>query len=336
MKLFRKIDNAHKKILSKLILLKIKLINNRNIKIGISSSFEKNSRLKVFGNNGKIHIGKKFSIGYNSEIYSWNNEILIGNNTSINDNCKIYGNIVIGSNCLFASNIYLSSGSHNFKIDPFLPIKDQDRLSDNNEQIIIEDDCWIGFGVVVMQGIYIGKGAVIGSNTVITKDILPYTVNGGIPNKIISNRLDFFKDIYKINFDNKEHWPYIYKGLDYSQFEFKKNLNDFLKINNNFSVFFLSKSSSNKVRIVGASSSIIHLNIMFNDDLYASSESLVGSFESLLHFKTDKSHNFDYFKCLPLKLKENFNIITVKKVQENLTKSQSNNYWLFKSIEYFE
>ena len=61
MKLFRKIDNAHKKILSKLKLLKIKLINNRNIKIGISSSFKKNSRLKVFGNNGKIHIGKFFS-----------------------------------------------------------------------------------------------------------------------------------------------------------------------------------------------------------------------------------------------------------------------------------
>lgn len=336
MKLFRKIDNAYKKILSKLKLLKIKLINNRSIKIGVSSSFKKNSRIKVFSNMGKIHIGKNFSIGYNSEIYAWNKDILIGNNTSINDNCKIYGDIVIGSNCLFASNIYLSSGSHNFKIDPFLPIKDQDRLSVNNEQIIIEDDCWIGFGVVVMKGIYIGKGAVIGSNTVVTKDILPYTVNGGIPNKIISNRLEFFKDIHKINFDNKEDWPYIYKGLDYGQFEFKKNLNDFLKINNNFSVFFLSKSSANKVRIVGASSSIIHLSVMFNDDSYASSESLVGSFETLLYFKTDERHNFDYFKCLPLKLKENFNIITVKIVKENLTNSQGNNYWLFNSIEYCE
>ena len=53
---------------------------------------------------------------------------------------------------------------------------------------IIENDVWIGDGVVIIPGIKIGMGAVIGANSVVTKDVLPYTIVGGVPAKLIKIR----------------------------------------------------------------------------------------------------------------------------------------------------
>ena len=54
--------------------------------------------------------------------------------------------------------------------------------------IIIEDDCWLGSHVTVTKGVRIGKGSVIGANSVVTKDIPPYSVAVGTPAKVIKKR----------------------------------------------------------------------------------------------------------------------------------------------------
>jgi acetyltransferase-like isoleucine patch superfamily enzyme len=54
--------------------------------------------------------------------------------------------------------------------------------------IVIEDDCWLGTGVRVMDGVTIGKGCVIGAGAVVTKDIPPYSVAVGVPARVISQR----------------------------------------------------------------------------------------------------------------------------------------------------
>ena len=51
--------------------------------------------------------------------------------------------------------------------------------------IILEDDCWLGAGVIVLPGIKIGKCSIVGSGAVVTKDVPPYTVVAGVPAKII-------------------------------------------------------------------------------------------------------------------------------------------------------
>ena len=56
--------------------------------------------------------------------------------------------------------------------------------------IEIGNDVWIGYGAVIMQGVKIGDGAIIASCAVVTKDVEPYTVVGGIPAKYIRNRFD--------------------------------------------------------------------------------------------------------------------------------------------------
>jgi acetyltransferase-like isoleucine patch superfamily enzyme len=54
--------------------------------------------------------------------------------------------------------------------------------------ITIEDDCWIGTGVRILDGVTIGQGSVIGAGAVVNKDIPPYSVAVGVPAKVISKR----------------------------------------------------------------------------------------------------------------------------------------------------
>lgn len=64
------------------------------------------------------------------------------------------------------------------------------RSWDNKGDIIIGNDVWIGFEAVIMAGVTIGDGAIIGTRAVVTKDVPPYTVVGGIPAKPIKKRFD--------------------------------------------------------------------------------------------------------------------------------------------------
>ena len=61
---------------------------------------------------------------------------------------------------------------------------------DNKGDIVIGNDVWIGYEAVIMQGVHIGDGAVIGTRAVVTKDVEPYSIVGGIPAKTIRSRFD--------------------------------------------------------------------------------------------------------------------------------------------------
>ena len=59
---------------------------------------------------------------------------------------------------------------------------------DNKGDIVIGNDVWIGFEVVILAGVKIGDGAIIGTRAVVTKDVPPYSIVGGIPAKVIRKR----------------------------------------------------------------------------------------------------------------------------------------------------
>jgi virginiamycin A acetyltransferase len=61
---------------------------------------------------------------------------------------------------------------------------------DNKGDIVIGNDVWIGYEAVVLSGVHIGDGAIVGARAVVTKDVPPYTVVGGIPAKEIKKRFD--------------------------------------------------------------------------------------------------------------------------------------------------
>ena len=83
-----------------------------------------------------------------------------------------------------------------------LNIRDVAKAWDNKGDIVIGNDVWIGYEAVIMAGVTIGDGAIIGTRAVVTKDVAPYTVVGGIPAKPIRKR--FSEDI--ISALIKEQW----------------------------------------------------------------------------------------------------------------------------------
>lgn len=156
-------------------------------------------------------------------------EIKIGSHTSIQDRSILLGDIIIGRYCTIAPNVYMSSGRHYFDLMPALLIKDQDQFVSNDSNLInqhskpvvVEDDCWLGINVFVKSGVTIGKGAIVGANSVVIKNVDPYTIIAGAPAKLIKKRLDFIPP-RSIKADLQNHLPYFYSGFEVSQLTLDK------------------------------------------------------------------------------------------------------------------
>lgn len=111
--------------------------------------------------------------------------LYIGNNSNVGwfTLLDARGGIVVGNNVSVASYAKLITGSHNINSSNFEAIF---------KPIIIEDYAWICTGATIMQGVRIGKGAVIAAGAVVTKDVKEGEVVAGIPARVIAHRaLDF-------------------------------------------------------------------------------------------------------------------------------------------------
>lgn len=71
-----------------------------------------------------------------------------------------------------------------------LEMKNVAKAWDNKGNIIIGNDVWIGYDAIILSGVTIGDGAIIGARAVVTKDVPPYTIVGGVPAKTIRKRFD--------------------------------------------------------------------------------------------------------------------------------------------------
>lgn len=116
----------------------------------------------------------------------------LGNDVYLGKNVTIAGQkgVTIGKDSIINHNVNIISVNHVYE-DPNKTIKEQGYYG---SPINIGEDVWIATGAVILQGIKIGKGAVIGANAVVTKDVAPYTLVGGIPAKFIRRRNSEKKD----------------------------------------------------------------------------------------------------------------------------------------------
>lgn len=190
-----------------------------NISIGDNVAYHKHSAIFVTHEKGLIELKDKVYIGRNVELGT-DGLIQINEGASIQDRCIILGDVEIGKYCTFAPNVYISSGRHNYNFKPEFYIRDQDTMilknpdlaKKNSKKVIIEDDCWLGINVVVMSGVRIGKGSVIGANSVVTKNVDPYSVMVGGPARLMKKRLDFtLKN--ELSYINDKDLPNFYSGF---------------------------------------------------------------------------------------------------------------------------
>ena len=105
--------------------------------------------------------------------------------------CKL----IIGNYCSIAPEVvFMTDGEHSYKSISTYPFatryfnKSIDTLSKGD--IIVGDDVWIGYGAIIMSGVNIGQGAVIAAGAVVTKDVPPYAIVGGIPASVIKYRFE--------------------------------------------------------------------------------------------------------------------------------------------------
>ena len=107
--------------------------------------------------------------------------VSIGSGTVINQKCLIYtpSGLIIGNNVSISAEVALITGGHDIN-DPGFPSA--------YRPIIIDDYVWIGTRAVILQGVTIGRGAVVMAGAVVTRDVEPFTVVGGVPAKPIAER----------------------------------------------------------------------------------------------------------------------------------------------------
>lgn len=124
-----------------------------------------------------------------SYVYAHNGGFVrIGNWVSVNTNVQIgaadSGEIIIGNDVLIGPNVVIRASNHVYdRVD--IPIREQGH---SGGKIVIEDDVWIAANAVVLPDVVIGKVAVVAAGAVVTSDVPPYQIVGGVPSKIIANR----------------------------------------------------------------------------------------------------------------------------------------------------
>jgi acetyltransferase-like isoleucine patch superfamily enzyme len=160
-------------------LIELRLDNGLNDKTKISiakNSMINRAHLLVYGHGGEISVGEYCFIGEGTKIWS-SKRIKIGNRVLISHGVNIHDN---------NSHPLDSELRHKDFVEIFH--KGMPKTANYNEQeIIIEDDVWIGFNATILKGVTIGEKSIIGANTVVVKDVPPKSIVVGNPQRIIKN-----------------------------------------------------------------------------------------------------------------------------------------------------
>jgi acetyltransferase-like isoleucine patch superfamily enzyme len=113
-------------------------------------------------------------------------QVTLGARSWLGPFCLVYGNggVSIGENVLVAAQTSINTVSHeSTRCD--IPINDQPVLTG---PVVIEDDVWIGLNAVILQGVTIGRGAIIGAGAVVTRSIPAWSIAVGVPAKVVGRR----------------------------------------------------------------------------------------------------------------------------------------------------
>lgn len=152
-------------------------------------------------NRKYIKLGDNFTTGFGCrlEAYPIDESVVLkfGKNVQINDYVHISAmkGVTIGDNVLIASKVFISDlnhgsyGANDIHDSPNIPPNDRKLYA---EPIVIEENVWLGETVCVLGGVTIGKGTIVGANSVVSKSLPPYVIAVGAP----------AKPIKKYNFEN--------------------------------------------------------------------------------------------------------------------------------------
>jgi len=128
----------------------------------------------------RIKIGKGSTIHTKTRFYNPRN-IIIGEDTIVGEGAVLDGRarLIIGSHVDIASEVMIYNSQHDIENENFTAV---------DKPVVIEDYVFVGPRSIILPGVKIGKGAVVGAGAVVTKDVPPFAIVGGVPAKIIGER----------------------------------------------------------------------------------------------------------------------------------------------------
>jgi acetyltransferase-like isoleucine patch superfamily enzyme len=273
------------------------LISHPDLVSGIGgASINPTARLYVFPesvvstSSNHISLGNGVYIGRHAELNADRGSIEIDHDSSIQDFCVLYGDVRVGAHCLFAMHVFVASTSHRFRDRPEWLIRDQDdyfgiRPNEASEppsrRVHIEDDCWFGWCATVLPGVYIGRGAIIGANCVVTSDVGPYEIHGGAPNRKLSTRLRFDPPA-SISAVDDSAIPYFYRGFVVTQEGLRRSREFGIVEARKKACLILRGAGGARIRMTGRrfnAASNLRLGIRVNGADYSEHELQPGPFE---------------------------------------------------------
>lgn len=136
---------------------------------------------------GHIAVGSDVRFGRRTRLDAgYGGRIYIRRDVLVDDNCFItaQNSIEIGSHVQISGYCFITDFNHNFTSRK-IPINSQGCTA---KPVVIADDVWIGAHSIILPGVRIGKGAIIGAGSVVTKSVKPYTIVAGNPAKEINKR----------------------------------------------------------------------------------------------------------------------------------------------------
>lgn len=184
-----------------------RLLKSNPIELGSNVIFKKRPLIQLHP-LAKLIIGDNVTInsdnyGYHVNMHSPaklmadrpNAIIKIGSNTRFHGSCiHAYEYVEIGKNCLIAANCQIMDGNGHHA--SFENVENRINTTGEIKQVVIEDNVWLGTGVIVLPGVRIGNGSIIGANSVVENDIPPMSIAKGVPAKVVKS---FYKE--KLNND---------------------------------------------------------------------------------------------------------------------------------------
>lgn len=172
---------------------RVQLLYPRMIQAGRSFSLEEGCEIVGLSKRGVV-FGNRCTVGRFASIRPTN--VLVdeaGEGLTVGDHSNIgaysyigcSGYIEIGNDVMMGPRVNLMAENHNFERTD-IPMKEQGVA---RSFIKIEDDVWLGVGSTVVAGVTVGKGSIIAAGAVVTKDVPPHSIVGGVPAKILRSRI---------------------------------------------------------------------------------------------------------------------------------------------------
>jgi carbonic anhydrase/acetyltransferase-like protein (isoleucine patch superfamily) len=161
-----------------------RVVGHRGVRAGLRVRLLRGAQ--VLADPGRIDLGDDVVVCRWAVVQSVGGSIRIGARSSVGDGSSLYGqgDLTVGHDVLMGSGVRLLTATHELT-DRDRPIN---RQGESVAPTVIGDDVWIGTNVVVLAGVTVGSGAVLAAGAVVTRDVEPFDIVGGVPAAPIGHR----------------------------------------------------------------------------------------------------------------------------------------------------